>query len=159
MSFNKNPWLSLRSLFAHTLPYRRTSQLGPSGLTEFTLKMPPVNIPDGLYIARLIAEMSERFGSNISISVMDLRHWFHQIRIPESWRPYFAILLGSSFYAWKVLPMGWTASPYLAQAMAFGVIAVILHKHHGISFEYNSNETIPHHLKSTCRMSTSDGAG
>ena len=119
-------------------------------LTPLTSRMPSVNIPDALYIAELIAHMAQKFDNAICISVMDLRHWFHQIRIPPEWRQYFTICVDKLLYTWNVLPMGWTASPFLAQAMALGVIAVMLKKDHGIEFEGENQESLPHHLISKC---------
>ena len=119
-------------------------------LTEFTIRMPSVNIPDALYIAKLIAAMAKKFKGAIQISVMDLRHWFHQIRIPPSWRPFFTICVQDLLFTWNVLPMGWTASPYIAQAMALGVIVVMMKINHGIEFKGAHQSTIPHHLISEC---------
>lgn len=52
----------------------------------------------------------------------DLRHWFHQIRIPVHMRNMFQVRCGSKVYRLKTLPMGWYLSPSFAQTITWSFL-------------------------------------
>ncbi len=59
------------------------------------------------------------------VSLIDLRHWFYQILISTTLQPLFAVRGPKPtlpVLAFRVLPMGWTWSPYIAQALAWAII-------------------------------------
>lgn len=58
-----------------------------------------------------------------NVIIGDLRHWFHQLRAPVWLQKLFGLRLGTKFYTWASLPMGWSWSPYLAQAAAWAFLA------------------------------------
>ena len=53
----------------------------------------------------------------------DFRHWFHQIPAPEWMRSLFGMDFGEERYRWTSIPMGWSWSPLLAQAMAWAFLS------------------------------------
>jgi hypothetical protein len=79
---------------------------------------PQLNLPDPHDIVRYFASVPETPG----IAVWDYRHFFHQIRLHPALRPYFAVRVGELSYQWRVLPMGWSHSPAISQALAIAVI-------------------------------------
>jgi hypothetical protein len=63
----------------------------------------------------------------------DLRHWFHEIPLPDRYREIFAIPLtdqglnrGDYYLFPRALPMGWSFSPFVAQCITW---ALVLSRH------------------------------
>ena len=86
----------------------------------------PVNICDTGGIIRKILSVSEA-SKDMYIVVGDFRHWFHQIKVSETLSRHFGIALrnalgGTETFRWRTLPMGWSHSPFIAQALAWGVL-------------------------------------
>ena len=46
--------------------------------------------------------------------VLDLRHWFHQIRVSGPTRDLFNIRCSQRVFRWEVLPMGWSFSSHMS---------------------------------------------
>jgi hypothetical protein len=89
------------------------------GLNIRCHRPPPVNIPDPLEVAAYAASLKV---SKLSIWLADFRHFFHQFRIDEYLRKYVSILMGTKWYAWRTLPMGFAWAPFIAQAIAMGML-------------------------------------
>ncbi len=72
---------------------------------------PPVCLPS-------IVEVLEMARNCRCIILGDLRHYFHQIGLPENMKKYFAVRCGGRFFRGNTLPMGHSWSPHLAQSIS-----------------------------------------
>lgn len=54
--------------------------------------------------------------------VMDFRHWFHQLVLPETWRSLFCFNSQGVEYRWRSWPMGFKYTPIVAQCVAVSVV-------------------------------------
>ena len=94
-------------------------------LSELGNVPPAVNLPG---VTEFVPEVT-RFlheEEKVYVSGGDLRHWFHQLRMPSIWHPYFGLSMEGSMYTWTTLPMGWSHSPYIAQCAAWSFLAARL---------------------------------
>jgi hypothetical protein len=99
-------------------------------------KPPHFSLPTVEDIIKLVQSLPE-----VHAATTDLRHWFHQIPIPASLRRLFYIRSAprwfgrEPFVSPKVLPMGWTAAPFVAQCCAWTVIlSGLVDKREEVSF-------------------------
>lgn len=96
---------------------------------------PPVNIMSQRDILHKIAahvfpdrdhsqavEKVEPLPSAFYVIHGDFRHWFHQLPSESGLSRYFGVACAGIKYLWKTLPMGWSWSPYIAQAAAWTLI-------------------------------------
>jgi hypothetical protein len=86
-------------------------------LSDLCHAPPPVNLLDIPQIIGLIAQLFA--GKKMYGFVSDIRHWFHQILVSNSLSSLFGLQCGDAFYRYRVLPMGWSYSPYVCQALAW----------------------------------------
>ena len=92
---------------------------------------PPVNLADVATALKMMAELASR--GRIYVCAGDFRHFFHQLPIEhgENARSMFGLAVNAGtkdrpekkFFRYNVLPMGWSFSPCIAQAMGWMVIA------------------------------------
>ncbi len=99
-------------------------------LSEATPVPPPVNLAD---TRTLVEELKRFFGERKKggtgklrrgfIWLGDFRHWFHQIQMhPSRWKWFGVRCSNELMYLWRMLPMGWSWSPAIAQAVAWAVL-------------------------------------
>jgi len=80
---------------------------------------PPVNL---LELRTLLREASNHVGN---FFMLDLRHWFHQVRwssVGEGLRKLFTIVYEGLAYSWDTLPMGWSYSPFICEMLAWFLV-------------------------------------
>ena len=69
-------------------------------------------------ISNLSAQNKEWFAVNT-----DLRHWFHQLRLPNRYKKYLVYHLpGGDRLVPVAVPMGWTLAPFIAQSVTWGMV-------------------------------------
>lgn len=85
---------------------------------------PPVNLIDTReLIQKMVKHGAGKKGPRrYNVLVGDFRHWFHQIGAPEWMQRLFGIRHKGEMFSWRSLPMGWSWSPYLAQACAWSFL-------------------------------------
>jgi hypothetical protein len=83
---------------------------------------PPVNLASMPEILEQILQLMDRWGRIVCVGG-DFRHWFHQLKAPKSLQCLFGLQLGTTRYCWTSLPMGWSWSPWLAQAVAWSIVS------------------------------------
>lgn len=76
---------------------------------------PTTNLPDIEDVLRLISESDY-------LIIGDYRHYFHQFALHEDVSSYFGLQQGEETYIYKVLPMGWSWSPRIAQCSSMTII-------------------------------------
>lgn len=91
-------------------------------ISGFGRKSRPVNL---LEIVDLLRGASCLPAGSLNFWSLDLRHWFHQIKIDTRLQRLFHIVIKDVTYAWLRLPMGWTWSPYICQLLSW---LLVLHK-------------------------------
>ena len=103
---------------------------------------PSVNLP---YLPRTLRRLSQLSASgSISLATGDIRHFFHQIEISVEIQKYFVILCQGKYYKWTRVPMGWSWSPYIAQALA---TLLLLHREESDEMLFDSDITqLPEYL-------------
>jgi len=127
---------------------------------------PPVNLLELGEMMDMITMLDPR---NFSAYIADLRHWFHQIQLcrkskdpnlppePSPLRQLFQLVTKwgkhCRTYEWTRLPMGWSWSPAIAQAISW---CLILHREEGdVSLFDESNipqDALPRYVPlTTCR--------
>ena len=84
---------------------------------ECHFKPPPVRLvtPDQ------VRDMFCLFGSAPRgpwTATADLRHFFHQLTLPQRLWRWFAVLCRGAVYVWRRVPMGWSWAPYVCQSAA-----------------------------------------
>ena len=52
----------------------------------------------------------------------DLRHWFHQLKLPKHLRNIFKLKCGNDVFRLRTLPMGWYLSPSIAQTTTWSFL-------------------------------------
>ena len=89
---------------------------------------PPVNLADTRDVVRkmrnfLRKQRREKGRAQLYAYGGDFRHWFHQIPAAPWMRNLFGLVdADNNEYQWQSLPMGWSWSPFLAQACAWSVL-------------------------------------
>ena len=87
----------------------------------------PVNLPEIPEILKCLSALHERVnrGRVTTMTPMtitaDFRHWFHQFSLGSDISPYFCFGTDQGFFQWLGLPMGWSHSPSIAQAVSWWV--------------------------------------
>jgi hypothetical protein len=99
-------------------------------LSESWQTPPPVNLAD---IAQVIGRVNEVGSENRRTWAVtgDLRHWFHQLSMTEELMRYMGLYVsgpggkidGGQAYRYKVLPMGFSYSPWLAQSVSWMLLS------------------------------------
>jgi hypothetical protein len=58
----------------------------------------------------------------VYMTVSDIRHWFHQIGMCAEGQKTFGLRTAENWWMWRVLPMGWSHSPRIAQCICWGTL-------------------------------------
>jgi hypothetical protein len=90
------------------------------------LAPPPTNLPDMQVLLRELATFIQRHGGKVGWIDSDFRHYFHQIPLLPGISLYFCIRLGNRFFRWCTLPMGFSWSPFVAQALTMGILLRVI---------------------------------
>ena len=77
---------------------------------------PPVNLCP-------LHEVLQLFSRVECMRTLDLRHWFHQVKVGDFLSSMFTIAFGSLRLCWDCLPMGWSWAPFIAQALTTFAVA------------------------------------
>jgi hypothetical protein len=85
------------------------------------------------YLLVLFADLLRRF-PQLVVCLLDFRHFFHQVPIDPETSKFFATSACGSYFRWRVLPMGHTGSPRLAQVISWLLLEKI-----GVTFEASKN--------------------
>jgi hypothetical protein len=102
---------------------------------------PAVHLSDGAAAVTHFRQLRGR----VWFATLDLRHWFHQFALGAQVRPYFGLRSPSlGPLVWRRLPMGWSWSPWVAQATAWGVIIDAL-KNLGHDLKYDG--ALPYYIE------------
>jgi hypothetical protein len=101
-------------------------------LNEHIETPPPVCLPSMDEFLKKLSSDS-RPTSKWSFFLMDYRHWFHQLSFPDDMDGPVGVKVrdprkGMRFFTYRTLPMGFSWSPYLAEAAAW---ASVLHHEEG----------------------------
>jgi hypothetical protein len=93
-------------------------------LSQWCTAPPAVNLPEVTDIIRRLAILVSRSSARRPFSgfTADIRHWFHQIPVGSEVSKYFGVALGTRFFEWRMLPMGWSHSPYICQCLAWTIL-------------------------------------
>ena len=84
---------------------------------EMCAPPPGVNLPPLEEIVHVLSCFP-----NGSFLITDLRHWFHQIRIPNLVGKYFSIRCCGRIFEMRVLSMGFSWASYIAQCTAWVIL-------------------------------------
>lgn len=85
-----------------------------------------VNLPD---LAELLQVLSSAFqGKRFSFMCADWRHWFFQFPVHPDIQNFFGIRLLEKFFVMRVLPMGWSHSPLVAQSAGWLIVLEALRR-------------------------------
>ncbi len=79
----------------------------------------------------------------VNIGVLDIRHWFHQIGICHDLGKYFGVKLKEKTFLWNVLPMGFSWSPFIAQAFGWSLIIEALDRLPSFMFPESTRVNLP----------------
>lgn len=117
---NPTTWAIICGYFAVTKPGKSGARSILNGRpVSSRCHIPPcVNLAD---VTDVIAYY-KAYRGRPAFAVMDFRHYFHQIGLSREVYEHFRIRCGEKEYLWTTLPMGWSYSPYLAQALSWCVI-------------------------------------
>lgn len=85
---------------------------------------PATNLGDILSLLAAIARLPRK----LTIVEGDVRHFFHQLKMHSEISRFFCIRQAQRFWRWSTLPMGWSWSPFIAQAISVGIIVEVLHE-------------------------------
>jgi len=77
---------------------------------------PPVNISN-------LVTMLEKFKYVEKMRALDLRHWYHALKIGKNLSRWFTIAIGSLRVEWKCLPMGWCWACFISQSSTSYLVA------------------------------------
>jgi hypothetical protein len=107
---------------------------------------PPVNLPDVGFIIDILSKFFTK-DRKVYGFVLDIRHWFHHIRVGDDLSRYFGLLCVGRFYRYKVLPMGWSHSPWVCQAIAWAlVIKALSGTDKVVTPSFSDDSELPHHI-------------
>ena len=93
-----------------------------AALSDKCITPPPVNLLDIPRIVQLVSELAGTGSPRLYGFTADIRHWFHQVPISDQLSRYFYVRCAEQSYRFRVLPMGWSFSPYVCQALAWTCI-------------------------------------
>ena len=93
-------------------------------LSLLTSVPPPVNLADVPRIIDEMRRMAENLPDGFNVVVGDIRHWFHQIGVSDELARFFGLAMElpdgtKRYFKYRGLPMGWSWSPAIAQAIAW----------------------------------------
>lgn len=101
-------------------------------VSKYLDSVPGVNLaPWDLLLSRL----AQRKWNIISA---DFRHYFHQVQIGSGLQEILGVSTGQDFYLFKVLPMGLSFSPWIAQSLSW---ALILKALRALGWSHNGDES------------------
>lgn len=83
---------------------------------EAFVEAPPVNLCPLHAVLKLFSEVE-------SMRALDLRHWFHQIKVGKALSKWFTIAFGPERVQWDCLPMGFKWAPFISQAFTTFAVA------------------------------------
>lgn len=73
------------------------------------------------HVRQVIGNLSQH--DEYFVANLDLRHWFHQLPLPERYRHLFLMhLRNGEFWTPCFVPMGWVKSPPIAQALTWALL-------------------------------------
>jgi hypothetical protein len=108
-------------------------------LAKFWSRPRPVGLPTIPDLLKALSRFRRPF-----IYQRDYRHWFYQIPLSNHHFDYFGINFSSTMrYFMKVLPMGWSWSPFIAQSIASFIAAQAMMDVFGEAFRMPTSEEIP----------------
>ena len=81
-------------------------------LNQASPKAPPVNLPS-------LLEVQDAFANCKFLRALDFRHYFHQFTISRQLQEWLHLAIGPARVRWRVLPMGWTWAPFIAEAISW----------------------------------------
>ena len=93
-----------------------------AAFSKMCFRPPPVNLPGISGLLRRIGRWRWEAGYGYSV---DLRHYFFQIPVGAHLANFFTVRCrrsGGPVFQSKVLPMGWSWSPHIAQCLAWGMV-------------------------------------
>ena len=93
-----------------------------AAFSKMCFRPPPVNLPGISGLLRRIGRWRWKTGYGWSV---DLRHYFFQIPVGDHLADFFTVRCrrkGGPVFQSKVLPMGWSWSPHIAQCLAWGMV-------------------------------------
>ena len=93
-----------------------------AAFSKMCFRPPPVNLPGISGLLRRIGRWRWKSGYGYSV---DLRHYFFQIPVGSHLADFFTVRCrrhGGPIFQSKVLPMGWSWSPHIAQCLAWGMV-------------------------------------
>ena len=93
-----------------------------------SLFRPPgsVNLLDPPSLIRKVQEWYTAAKGEVFVVNGDIRHWFHLIPLHPEIQRYFGLHMGDvdgTSSVWTSLPMGWSWSPFVSQALAYSLLA------------------------------------
>jgi hypothetical protein len=112
-------------------------------------KTPPsTHLPD---LAELLKQVSTLFQNRkFSFVCGDIRHWFHQLTLSDQIQRYFGLFVdgseGEQYYLYRLLPMGWSFSPFIAQAVGMLIILEALRRAGLDISEYQNRSELPPYI-------------
>ena len=92
-------------------------------LSEACAPPPPVNLISSHELLGLIHRTIPLGTGAVYAISGDLRHWFHQIPASKRLQKLFGLRTEEMAYVWRCLPMGWSWSPAVAQALAWAFLS------------------------------------
>ena len=102
------------------------SILNAKALSKLFMVPDPVNLqPISEFFSLLVWLVTAMIGRTEQLyycHVLDLRHWFHQIKVGPKLSCFFGVHLGDIYYRWVTLPMGWSWSPRVCQCIAWTLL-------------------------------------
>lgn len=105
----------LKKVNENGIPILRTI-LDCQGANSAFIQPDPVNLSN-------LREMLNEFAYVEKMRTLDLRHFYHQVQIGDALKEYFSVAMGSLRLIWDVLPMGFTWSCFIAQAITTFAVA------------------------------------
>jgi hypothetical protein len=103
-----------------------------------------VNLPD---VAELMRVLSSAFdGRKYSFMCADWRHWFYQFGLKDDIQAFFGVRMLDVFLVLRVLPMGWSHSPLIAQSTGWLIILEVLRRCGVDISEYIGKEQLPPYI-------------
>ena len=84
-------------------------------LSTFFEAPPTTNLPE-------VADVLKELSRSDFLIIGDWRHYFHQFALHDDVSSYFGLEQGEDTYVYRVLPMGWSWSPRIAQSLSMAIL-------------------------------------
>lgn len=111
-------------------------------ISEICRVPPPVHLSESADCVEFYRSLEGR----PHVAALDFRHWFHQLPLGRGLRKYFAVKAGDGLhYQWRRLPMGWSWSPWIAQALSYGIVYAACERL-GLSDQLPPSDSLPYFL-------------